>query len=434
MILPTVLGGVAASAGAALLWRKLRKKGVGGWALRYLLEAPRRRRAARAGRPVHVLLCVADHYEPKVGRPSDTVARSRVERWVRDYPRQFGGFRDSDGYAPRHSFFYPPEEYEAEYLDALADLCRAGFGEVEIHLHHDHDTAEGLRAKLLAWKELLAERHGLLPRRRDTGEAAYGFIHGNWALCNSRPDGRWCGVNNELEILRETGCYADFTMPSAPSPTQTRKINRIYYASDVPGRPKSHDGGVDVGTAPQPEGSLMLIQGPLALDWGRAKWGLVPRLENACLQGNQPASIRRLDLWLRAAVQVPTRPDWFFVKLHTHGAPEWNQEALLGAPMVEFHRALAERAERDPNFHYHYVTAREMYNLARAAEAGWRGSVADARDFELVWRDAGRGAEPRGGESGVGHPQAEAETWYQAPDGRSPPGSRRRAAQGVCNG
>jgi len=25
-----------------------------------------------------------------------------------------------------------------------------------------------------------------------------------------------------------------------------------------------------------------------------------------------------------------------------------------------------------------------MYNLAKAAEAGWQGSVADARDFEVV--------------------------------------------------
>jgi hypothetical protein len=26
-----------------------------------------------------------------------------------------------------------------------------------------------------------------------------------------------------------------------------------------------------------------------------------------------------------------------------------------------------------------------MYNLVRAAEAGWKGSVGEARDFELVW-------------------------------------------------
>ena len=52
--------------------------------------------------------------------------------------------------------------------------------------------------------------------------------------------------------------------------------------------------------------------------------------------------------------------------------------------MIEFHSALARRAAADPRFHYHYVTAREMYNLVRAAEAGWSGSVADARDFEIV--------------------------------------------------
>ncbi len=52
--------------------------------------------------------------------------------------------------------------------------------------------------------------------------------------------------------------------------------------------------------------------------------------------------------------------------------------------MVRFHEALAERARANPKFHYHYVTAREMYNLAKAAEAGHKGSVADARDFIFV--------------------------------------------------
>src|SRR5262249_50093584 len=170
-------------------------------------------------------LYFADHYEPKAGGADPETARARVAKWVEEYPRRFARFRDSDGRPPRWTFFYPVEEYEPEYLDALAKLCRAGFGEVEVHLHHDGDTAESLAERLLAFKELLAERHGLLSRRRDTGELAYGFIHGNWALCNARPDGRFCGVNNELDVLRETGCYADFTMPSAPHVTQTRKVN-----------------------------------------------------------------------------------------------------------------------------------------------------------------------------------------------------------------
>jgi hypothetical protein len=389
MILTSAVGlglGAAGGLGLGLVARQARRRGLDRWLLPYALEAGRRRRPEGA---VHLLLCIADHYEPKVGGAPPDLARERVERWVEDYPRLFGEFRDADGRPPQHTFFYPLEEYESEHLDALVELCRAGFGEVEVHLHHDGDEPEALRARLLAYKELIHHRHGLLSHDRRTGELTYGFIHGNWALDNARPDGRWCGVNNELDILRETGCYADFTLPSVPSPTQTRTINRIYYACDDPHRPKSHDRGIGVGTAPPPDRALMLIQGPLLLDWRRRKWGLVPRVENACIQGNQPASIARLDLWLRARVQVPTRPDWYFVKLHTHGAPEWNRQVLLGAAMIEFHRALARRALEDPHFHVHYVTARELYNLAKAAEAGWAGPVAEARDY-LLTRDGSR--------------------------------------------
>jgi hypothetical protein len=354
-----------------------------GWLTSYVLGMGRRR-TPRKGEPVHVLFCVADHYEPKLGGASPEVAWRRVERWVTEYPRLFGDLHDSDGRPPRHTFFSPQEEYVAEHLDALAELCRAGFGEVEVHLHHDHDTAENLHARLEDFKHTLAQRHGLLCRRRATGELAYGFIHGNWALDNSLPDGRWCGVNNELDVLRETGCYADFTLPAYPSPAQTRTINSIYYAIDDPARPKSHDTGVPAGRGPAPRNGLLLIQGPLILNWKRRKKGLLPRVENACLQGNQPPSLERLALWLRASVRMPSRPDWYFVKLHTHGANERNQGVLLGEPMVAFHQALAEKAHEDAAFHYHYVTAREMCNLVLAAEAGWTGSVEDARDFALL--------------------------------------------------
>jgi hypothetical protein len=384
MVVLLVLLGVVA-AGLGFVGWEVRRRHLGRWLPSYVRDLPRRR-PPRDGEDVHVLLCIADHFEPKEDRPPPERSWSRVRRWVESYPRRLGAFRDSDGRPPRHTFFYPAEEYEPAYLDALADLCRKGFGEVEVHLHHDNDTADNLRATLRDFTDLLSQRHGLLSRRRRTGALAYGFVHGNWALDNSRPDGRYCGVNNELDVLRETGCYADFTLPSAPSAAQTRTINRIYYAIDDPLRPRSHDTGVEVGAAAPPANGLLLIQGPLLLDWGRRKLGLLPKLENACLQASQPPSIRRLDLWLRARVQVPSRPDWFFVKLHAHGANERHHEALLGEAMVQFHADLARRARNNPRFRYHYVTARETYNLVKAAEAGWRGSVADALDFELVWQ------------------------------------------------
>jgi hypothetical protein len=168
---------------------------------------------------------------------------------------------------------------------------------------------------------ILHEKHGLLSVDKETGEIVYGFIHGNWALCNSMAGGRWCGVNEEIKILMETGCYADFTMPSAPSGTQTRKVNSIYYAVDRPGRRKSHDWGVDAQVCKKADG-LLFVQGPLALDWGRCKCGIIPRIEHSGLYSNFPPSRERAKLWLDAGVSVKGAPDQVFVKLYTHGTQE----------------------------------------------------------------------------------------------------------------
>jgi hypothetical protein len=380
MISAVIIGAIAV---AACVWNMLRRRGVDRCVIPYMAQS-RRRRGVRAGEETHVLLCIADHFEPQWGQASASCARERVQNWVRQYPALFGRCRDSDGRAPRHTFFFPMDQYDAGHVESLAGLCRQGFGEIELHLHHDGDNADNLRRAIQRYKSLLAGRHGLLSRRRSNGEIVYGFVHGDWALDNSRADGRCCGVNGELDVLGQTGCYADFTLPSAPSSTQTRKINSIYYAKGNADHPKSHDWGVDVGAGPAPSDALMLIQGPLLLDWRRGK------IENGCLQASQPPDMRRLDLWLKAGVRVPSRPDWRFVKLHTHGAPESNQQILLGESMLRFHHGLRRRAGAERNFHFHYVTAREMYNLARAAEAGYSGSVWQALDYDLIPAAFGR--------------------------------------------
>ncbi|MFO0891138.1 MAG: hypothetical protein U0790_18585 [Isosphaeraceae bacterium] len=384
-----------------LLGAILRRRGMDLWLLPYLLSGPRKPPAP--GEPIDVIICIADHFEPASGGVTPEAALARVDRWRREYPALFGQFRDSDGRPPRHTFFFPIEEYDEPQVELLGELCRSGYGEVEIHLHHDNDCSENLRATLESAVRTFSLRHGMLARDRQTGRVAYGFVHGNWALDNSRPDGRWCGVNDEIDVLRETGCYADFTFPSAPSRTQPRKINSIYYAVDDPERPRSHERGIDVGRGQPPARGLMLIQGPLVLDWRRGRWGAVPKTENACLQSGQFPHIDRLDSWLRARVQVPRRPDWFFVKLHAHGAYEHGRKAVLDEPMVRFHQDLADRASRDPAFRYHYVTAREMYNLVKAAEDGWPGSVLEALDYRLEWigKEPAVGAPPGYSEDAV---------------------------------
>lgn len=318
----------------------------------------------------HVFICVADHYEPKWSRPSKQTEWDRVERWANGFPLMAQGITDSRGRAPQHSFFYPEEEYEPQYLDAIAKLCRQGYGDVEIHLHHDKDTEDGLREKLGRFTNTLHNNHGLL-KKNAQGQLTFAFIHGNWALNNSNPHGRMCGVNNETSILKEMGCYADFTMPSAPDPCQTSTINQIYYAKQIPDQPKSHDTGrrASVGTHPASD-ELLMIQGPLALDWSSRKWGLIPRIENGDLTKVRPPTLARLQLWRTASVQVANQSDWLFVKLHTHGAQEKNASMLLGEPMRNFHLSLRDYAAQNSWFRYYYVTAREMAQLVHAAEAG----------------------------------------------------------------
>jgi hypothetical protein len=338
------------------------------------LISPRRN---RLGNIRHVFIAVCDHYEPMWQRPARHVQDERVERWVKGYPTAVAGLFDSDGRPPQHTFFYPGDEYNAEHVDQIAGLCRRGFGDVEIHLHHRNDTSGSLCEKIENYRDILVQRHGLL-RKDQSGRIRYGFIHGNWALDNSHPDGDWCGVNDEITILRNTGCYADFTMPAAPSPCQTMTVNRIYYAVDDPQQPKSHDQGVQarVGQTPPVDG-LLMIQGPLGFDWNDRKYGLLPRLENGDLTGRRPASMSRFRLWCQAGVGVAGREDWLFVKLHTHGAQEANSQMLLGEQMRSFHENLKcfsestnVQARNNPEFSYHYVTAWEMCSLVQQAERG----------------------------------------------------------------
>lgn len=320
---------------------------------------------------IDVFIAICDHWEPECYGASRQTALERVRRWRNEYPQLFDEFRDVNDRPPQYTFFYPEDEYRPEYLDELFPLIEAGYGDVDIHLHHDGDTSRQLRDKLEIFRETLYHRHGLLRRDPVTGEIVYGFIHGNWALCNSRPDGRWCGVNDELTILRETGCYADFTLPSAPSNTQTSTINSIYYARDAGGRPKSHDRGIRarLGQAP-PENHLLMIQGPLLLDWSWRRWGVIPRIENGDLHGDRPASLRRLRMWIDAGVFVQGKPNWRFLKLHTHGCKDDNIETLLGKPMQRFHRDIAVFRKLHPNFRFHYVTAWEMAQFVHQAERG----------------------------------------------------------------
>jgi phage gpG-like protein len=124
-----------------------------------------------------------------------------------------------------------------------------------------------------------------------------------------------------------------------------------------------------------------MIQGPLALVPRLARIPL--RIENAAVTAKDPATPSRIRNWVAQNIHVEGRPDWVFVKVHTHGAPETQAAALLGEPGRALHRELTTHYNDGVHWKLHYVTAREMYNVAQAAVDGRSGDPHTFRDFRL---------------------------------------------------
>jgi hypothetical protein len=309
--------------------------------------------------PCRVWVAVADHWEPYRGKAPDDIARSRVAIWEKHWPEIAARHADSTGRPPQYTFFYPQEEYRTEFLDVLAEMRRRGIADVDVHIHHDREGQQKFLDRMSGFIETLTTRHGLL--RRHNGRTVFGFIHGNWALCNSHPDGRFCGLNNEIALLRDLGCYADFTMPSGNSPTQSRIVNTIYWVTDDPSRPKSYDRGVPVHPGAPGAGDLLMIPGPLGLRWAER---LLPRLETGELASQDPPTPYRVRRWLRVAPRIGND---VFIKLYCHGALESNAEALLlQGGLDRLFDLLLEECRR-AGHELRYVSAWEMRQAVDAA-------------------------------------------------------------------
>src|SRR5688500_3584157 len=99
--------------------------------------AARSRSKHRISGPRHVMLAICDHFEPfhGVGKPE---ALERIATWNTGLTAITREFKDADGIPPRHTFFYPIEQYDAEVVGRIADLCHATGSETEVHLHHDN--------------------------------------------------------------------------------------------------------------------------------------------------------------------------------------------------------------------------------------------------------------------------------------------------------
>jgi hypothetical protein len=338
---------------------------------------------------VHLIIALADHFEPAVAhdgsgpeRVGEDEQERRLEHWCREYPKLVDSWRDQDGRAWSHTYFYPAEQYDRALIERLAEHCHAGWGEIEIHLHHGTavpDTAENTARLLTEFRDRLANAHQCLSYLSGEGPPRYAFVHGNFALANSA-GGRGCGVDSEMQVLAETGCYADMTLPAAPfHRAQTGKINSLYECGLPLQRRAAHARGRDLERGRTPAFPLM-VQGPFLFDFIAPVRSQL--IENGALTAVNPPTLRRLRSWKEAAISVRGRPDWVFLKLHCHGMDPTQEDVMLGAPMRNFLRDLVEGAAQRGE-QLHFVTAREMVNIILAACEGREGDPGGFRDYRF---------------------------------------------------
>jgi hypothetical protein len=356
--------------GAQLIY-KLARWNCHIWLPDYLSRSWRKRGVRRPGHEItDVMVLVTDHFEP--ARKEGELGVQRVREWCEKFAETASRHRDADGVMPQHTWFYRYDYPNQECTRILSEYVYRGFGEVEFHLHHGGDNDDSFAKKISDGVEWF-NQVGAMLTAEPVPQKRFAYIAGNWALDNGRFNDAMSGCNNELSILGKAGCYADFTFPAFSVVAQPRTVNSIYYATDTPA-PKSYDRGEPMRVGGEPTGDLLIFEGPMHLDFRRGE------VEYASLETFTPYTRARLDYWLKAGVGVEGRPEWVFFKLHTHGMQ--SRDTFLGEQM-ERRCADLEAICAETGCRLHYVTAREAYNIAKAAEAGHHGDAGKYRDFAI---------------------------------------------------
>jgi hypothetical protein len=361
--------------------KALKEKGLHNWVIPLIIsKLVFGIKSKKGSGPVHILLSVVDHFEPFNGDVGFDRAQYRMKSWQEGYRRMADKYSDADGKKPQHTWFYPPH-LDHCFLEDLVSLCKDGYGDVEMHLHHNHmypfpDTSETLTKKILKCIDDYS-KYGIfcLP----DGTKKFAFVHGDWSLDNSGGS-TFCGVNNEIQILKECGCYADFTFPSLGR-SQPSMINTIYYAKDNPHRPKSYNRGKELKVGGEPWGDLLMVPGIIGLRWKSRTHLFKPSIEASNLDCTDIPFPKRIDYLVNNAIRVKGNLNCRFIKLHTHGAREDTWDVLFGNKADEMYQYLDRKYNDRKNYILHYVTAREMYNIIKALEAEEKGDPNEFRDY-----------------------------------------------------
>ena len=355
----------------ALVFIYVKKKNIDVWLYSYLKRLFIK--VDTKGEPVDIMLLFVDHFE--MNGHAD-----RLDAWNTGYPKIASKHKDFDGQHPKHSFFYAMDLMHEHELEALQHLVKDGYGEFELHWHHDHDDENSFVEKLNNAFDIF-HKYGYMKPYKEGQKACFSFIHGDWSLGNSRGE-NYCGVDNEITLLKQAGCYGDYTFPALFNEAQPPFINNIYY-SDNNDKPKSYFQGRDAKVGiKESNDEFMVFQGPLNINWRdwRHKWH--PTIEDGDISRfpthDNP---RRIDSWLRQKIHVEGQPNWQFVKIFCHGAQD--HKSVVSDTTDRMFSYLEEKYNDGKKYRLHYVTAREAFNIVKAAEDGKKGNPNEYRDYVI---------------------------------------------------
>lgn len=327
------------------------------WLPDYILQKTRPQK--RYSGVKHIVFLIVDHYEPGFGDKGAQLNRE----WLVNYRKLADKHKDSYGRKPQHTWFYAYDHKNELVMPDLSCIVKEGYGEIEFHWHHKHDSNETFPTKLAEGIDWFNSYGAMIDKN---GTKSFGFIHGDWSLDNAR-GAAFCGVSRELDILKSQGCYADFTFPAFANSAQPAKVNSIYYAKDDD-KNKSYNTGVDAEVGKENNHDLLIFEGPLTLvDYGAIETDPYP---------NQ----KKIDSWINANIHVKSRPEWVFVKTYTHGMQ--SREVFFSDVTDNMFSYLKEKYGTG-KYRLHYVTAREAYNIVKAAEDGKSGDPKDYYDYSI---------------------------------------------------
>ncbi len=353
----------------ALIFVYVKKKNIDVWLSSYLKRLFVK--VDTKDDPVDIMLLFVDHFE--MNGHAD-----RLDAWNVRYPKIASKHKDFDGQHPKHSFFYAMDLMHEHELEALQHLVKDGYGEFELHWHHAHDDENSFVEKLNNAFDIF-HKYGYMKPYKEGQKACFSFIHGDWSLGNSRGE-NYCGVDNEITLLKQAGCYGDYTFPALFNEAQPPFINNIYY-SDNNDKPKSYFQGRDAKVGiKESNDEFMIFQGPLNINWRdwRHKWH--PTIEDGDISRfpthDDP---RRIDSWVRQKIHVEGQPNWQFVKIFCHGAQD--HKSVVSDTTDRMFSYLEEKYNDGKKYRLHYVTAREAFNIVKAAEDGKKGNPNEFRDY-----------------------------------------------------